>query len=90
MTAYRWRSYVVELVSPDSSGLLYLTNISEVRRLFGYFMHSCAHGANALIYRLERVWFDNGFEVEPSPGEAIRFPRLIESGCVCELARAIS
>lgn len=90
MSEYRWRSYVVELVAPDGSGRLYLKNIAEVRRLFGHLMPGCSHGAYGVLYRLERVWFDNGFEVEPSPGELIQFPRVMQSACVCDLAGAVA
>ncbi|MGK0716182.1 hypothetical protein ACR5KS_08990 [Leucobacter sp. W1153] len=90
MSAYRWRSYVVEVIGGGSRGALYLQNIAEVRRLLAYLSPLCTHADDGTFYRFERVWFDNGFDATPSPGESIRFPSVLSSSCVCKIAEAVA
>ena len=90
MSAYRWRSYVVELIDGDSCGSFYLQNIAEVRRLLAYLSPLCTHADDGISYRFERVWLDNGFDAVPPSGESIRFPSLLVSSCVCKVAEAVA
>lgn len=87
MSAYRWRSYCLELVTPDHRGGLFLSNIAEVRTALEHLSASCTH--SGVTYRLERVWLDNGFAVEPPPGEGIALPPTLESECACKLSGAV-
>lgn len=90
MSAYVWRSYVVEVIGGGSRGALYLEKISEVRRLLAYLSPLCTHVEDGTSYRFERVWLDNGFAAEPPPGDSIRFPSLLVSSCVCKIAEAVA
>lgn len=78
-------------ISRDAdAGVLYLSNIAEVRRLFGLWVPGCTHGADGVTYRLDRLWLEQGFIVEPPVAERIRFPEVLESVCVCQLSEAIA
>lgn len=89
MSSYRWRSYVLSVLSGADHGHLFLTNVAETRSVLGHFSESCQHNGS-LRYRVERVWFDNGFEISQPVGESIQFPPLLEADCACRLLAALS